>query len=268
MNTIIQKKNNITVEGNLNATETIVFAHGFGTDQTAWNWVKDDFKADYRIVLFDNIGAGSADPDEYIPEKYSQLSAYVDDMLNILADLNLQNTIVVAHSVSSMVSLLAAIQKPEYFSKLVFIGASPRYLNDEEHNYTGGFTQPVLDAMYSAMAGNYCAWASGFSEVAMDNPEQPELARQFAYTLSAIRPDIALEVAKVIFESDVREHLPHLKKKVLLLQSWNDIAVPTEVAYYLHAHIENSTLKFIDAKGHFPHISSPRAVIAAIKSFI
>lgn len=268
MNNIIQKKNNITIEGNLNATETIVFAHGFGTDQTAWNWVKDDFKADYRIVLFDNVGAGSADPDEYIPEKYNQLSAYVDDMLDILADLNLQNAIIIAHSVSSMVTLLAAAQKPQHFSKLVFIGASPRYLNDEQDHYTGGFTQAVLDAMYGSMAGNYCAWANGFSEIAMGNPEQPELAQQFAYTLSAIRPDIALEVARVIFESDVRDRLHQLKKEVLLLQSWDDIAVPAEVAYYLHAHIENSKLKFIDAQGHFPHISSPRAVIAAIKSFI
>ncbi|WP_183557408.1 alpha/beta fold hydrolase [Mucilaginibacter sp. SP1R1] len=268
MNSTIQKKNNVSIEGNLNATRTIVFTHGFGTDKTAWGWVKDDFKDDYRLVLFDNVGAGSSDQEAYNADKYKILHAYADDMLAILADLELYNAIIVAHSVSSMVTLLAAIKAPEYFSNLVFIGASPRYLNDDIEDYTGGFTQQALDGMYSVMAGNYCAWANGFSEVAMDNPDQPELAEHFAYTLSAIRPDIALEVASVIFESDIRKELSKLQKRVLLLHTIEDIAVPSYVADYLSQHIKGSTLKYLNAKGHFPHISNPRAVIAAIKSFI
>ena len=268
MNTRLQKKNNISIEGNLNAPETLVFAHGFGTDQTAWKWVKEAFTADYRLVLYDNVGGGNSDPAAYSPKKYNNLSPYADDMLAIFEDLDLAGSTMIAHSVSSMITLLAANKKPDYFKKMVFVGASPRYLNDDAVGYTGGFTQPALDGMYDAMTTNYYAWVSGFSEAAMGNPDKPELGEHFAQTLSAIRPDIALAVAKVIFESDVRSELSKLHKEILLLQTLNDIAVPTEVAQYLNQHIEGSKLEFLDATGHFPHISAPNEVIKQLKAFI
>lgn len=268
MNTAIQTKNNVSIEGNPDAEQTIVFAHGFGTDQTAWKNVKIAFESDYRLVLFDNVGAGKADPDAYSPNKYSTLNTYADDLLAILEALNLFDVTVVAHSVSSMITLLAAVKAPERFSKLVFIGASPKYINDENSDYTGGFTQPALNSMYEAMTTNYYAWASGFSAVAMGNPDVPELGEEFAKTLASIRPDIALSVAKVIFESDVRDQLPNLDKQVLLVQSHEDIAVPPAVANYLNENISGSTLKYVQATGHFPHISAPQEIINVVKAFL
>ncbi|SDD73186.1 sigma-B regulation protein RsbQ [Mucilaginibacter pineti] len=268
MTCTIKKKNNVVIEGNLDATKTLVFAHGFGTDQTAWNWVKEFFEDDYRLVLFDNVGAGNADPDAYNSIKYNNLKTYANDLLDILADLELWNATIIAHSVSCMITLLAASKAPEHFSKMVFLNASARYLNDDSANYIGGFTQDALNGMYNAMASNYYAWASGFSVVAMGNTDRPQLGEQFAYTLSAVRPDVALSAAKIIFESDVRNELDKLDKQVLLLQSSEDIAVPTAATAYLHQHIKGSKLQYLRATGHFPHISAPAEVAAAIKSFI
>jgi len=268
MNSAIQRKNNVSIEGNPDADQTIIFANGFGTDQTCWKKVKAAFEKDYKLVLFDTVGSGKADPEAYSPAKYSSLDAYADDLLAIMNDLKLVNTIVVAHSVSSMITLLAALKSPGLFLKVVFIGASPRYINDEPNQYFGGFTQATLDQMYAAMTSNYYAWASGFSAVAMGNPEAPELGEDFARTLSAIRPDIALSVAKVIFESDIRKHLSELNVEVLLVQSHDDIAVPATVATYLNEHIIGSKLQFVNAKGHFPHISAPKQIIQIIKEFI
>lgn len=259
-------KNNVTVEGNIDADATIIFAHGFGTDQTAWNTVKRAFQKDYKLVLYDNVGAGNADLNAYSPIKYNTLHTYADDLTDITEELSLNGAIVVAHSVSSMIALLAAVKNPQYFSKLILIGASPRYLDDGQ--YTGGFNQAVLDSMYESMTNNYYAWVSGFSAAAMGNPDQPELGEGFAKTLSAIRPDIALGVAKVIFQSDIRSELSKLQKETLLIQSQEDIAVPESVAVYLNEHIQGSILKQVNAKGHFPHISAPEEIISAIKAFI
>ncbi|GGH07741.1 alpha/beta fold hydrolase [Mucilaginibacter phyllosphaerae] len=268
MSPTLKKKNNITVEGNPDTSRTIVFSNGFGTDKSAWDVVKQAFSQDYRMVLYDNVGGGNADPNAYSPIKYSSLNAYADDLLDIAADLDLENAVMVAHSVSSMITMLASVKDPKYFSKVVFIGASPRYLNDESANYTGGFTQPALDSMYNTMTTNYYAWVSGFSSMAMGNPDNPELGESFARTLAAIRPDVALAVSKVIFESDVRKELDNYRKETLLIQAQNDIAVPDAVAQYLNKNISNNKLRYVDAEGHFPHISAPQEVIAAIKSFI
>ncbi len=260
------RKNNVRVSGNPDGGRTIVFGHGFGTDQNGWKDILPAFEAEYRLVVYDNVGAGGAEPAAFSPNKYDTLKTYADDLIDICDALELRNVIMVGHSVSGMVSLLASLKRPDLFSKLVLIGASPRYLNDTD--YVGGFDQATLDAFYAQMATNYFAWVSGFAPAAMANPDRPALAQSFAETLQAVRPDIAQSVARVIFQSDYRERVPLLEKETLLLQAGNDIAVPMEVAEYLHRNIPRSTLKVVNAEGHFPHISAPQEVIDALRTFI
>lgn len=199
-------RNNVQVIGD--HPQTLILAHGFGTDQTAWRHQKDVLAARYRLVLLDHVGAGGADPAAYSPHRYRSLHSYAADLLEVLDELQVKQAVYVGHSMSGMIGLLAALEEPAAFARMVFIGASPRYLNDPK--YHGGFDQPSLDALYTAMASNYQAWVSGFAGLAMDNPERRELAAEFARSLSAIRPDIAQTVARVLFQSDHRPELPLL----------------------------------------------------------
>lgn len=266
MKTAALAKNNVKVYGNTASHRAIVFGHGFGTTQKCWDAVIPGFEAAFKIVVYDNVGAGDALPEAFSPNKYDSLSAYASDLVDICDALALRDIIMVGHSVSGMISALASIKRPELFSRLILIGASPRYLNDG--GYIGGFDQVTLDAFYEQMTTNYFAWVSGFAPAAMANPDRPALARSFADTLKSIRPDIAQSVARVIFQSDYREELHNVNTPTLLLQSRQDIAVPLSVAEYLHQSIQGSTLKIVDAEGHFPHISAPLEVTNAIKSFI
>lgn len=144
------------------------------------------------------------------------------------------------------------------------MGASPRYVNDAATNYIGGFEQSDLDTLYAAISSNYYAWVSGFAPISMGNPERPELALEFANTLSVIRPDIAQAVARVIFQSNHRAELPRLQVPTTILQSNNDIAVPLVVGKYLAEHIPISKLININAQGHLPHLSAPDVVTQTI----
>lgn len=260
MATSILERNHVNILGEGN--QTIIFSHGFGSDQTAWRHQVAAFAPNFRIVLFDHVGAGKSDLAAYSPRRYSSLYSYAEDLLDLCNELKLTKSILVGHSVSGMVSLLAALVEPECFSQLVFISASPRYLNDAD--YVGGFEQSDLDSLYAAMASNYYAWAAGFAPIAMGNPEKPELAKEFAHTLSSIRPDIAQAVARVIFQSDHRAELPRLKIPTVILQASDDIAVPPEVGQFMEHKIPHSQLIRIAAKGHLPHISSPDVVTSAI----
>jgi sigma-B regulation protein RsbQ len=262
------KKNNVTVINNDGERETIVFAHGFGTDQNAWSQVSSAFTDNYNVILYDNVGAGKSVPEAFSPNKYDTLHTYANDLVDICNELELKNCIMVGHSVSGMISLLAAVKKPGLFKKMVMVGANSRYLNDSANNYVGGFDQADLDGLYQTMDTNYYAWVSGFAPAAMANPDRPQLAENFAASLGAIRPDIALSVARVIFQSDHRADLSKLNIGTLLLQTKQDIAVPIQAAEYLNAHIGNSTLKVVEAEGHFPHMSAPQEIITAMKSYL
>ncbi len=78
----ILKKNNVIIQ-NEKATQAIVFAHGFGTDQTAWKDVAAAFTSNYKVVLYDNVGAGKSDPAAFSPNNYDTLHSYAEDLLDI-----------------------------------------------------------------------------------------------------------------------------------------------------------------------------------------
>ncbi len=257
-------RNNVQVIGD--HPTTLILAHGFGTDQTAWRHQQAVLAHHYRLVLFDHVGAGSADPAAYSPHRYRSLHSYAADLLEVLETLDVKQCVYVGHSMSGMIGLLAALQAPELFERMVFIGASPHYLN--EPDYHGGFSQSDLDALYAAMSANYQSWVSGFAGLAMDNPERQELSAEFARSLAAIRPDIAQTVARVLFQSDHRADLAQLTTPTLVVATQYDMAVPISVSEYLAAQLPKAKLAIVNGRGHFPHMSAPDAVNAAICSFL
>ncbi|HEX2569150.1 MAG TPA: alpha/beta hydrolase [Polyangia bacterium] len=258
------QRNHVQVLGE--GRETLVLAHGFGTDQTYWREQVAAFSSRYRLVLFDHVGAGRSELSAYSPHRYRSLHGYAVDVLEVLAELEVQQCTFVGHSMSAMVGILAALDQPARFRRLVLLAGSARYLNDV--GYVGGLEQADLDQLYALMAANYQAWASGFAPLAMENPERPELAAYFAGTLSAIRPDIALAVARVLYQIDLRAELPRLTLPALVLQTQHDIAVPRQAGEYLAQHLPQARFEIINARGHFPHVAAPDAVNRAILGFM
>ncbi len=260
------KRHHITIAGKTDSPATIVFAHGFGTDQRCWDRVYPAFADKYRLVLFDNIGSGKSDISAYSPDRYADLYGYARDVASICDSLQAAQCVFVGHSVIGMGGLLAAIENPGLFTKMVLISASPRYMNDE--GYYGGFEKSDVEGIYSQMQDNYFAWASGFASLAMRNPEKPGFAQVYLDSLLLLRPDIALSVARTIFEADHRADLAKVDTETLIVQTKNDFAVPESVGEYLHAHLRNSRYSLIEAHGHFPQIAAPETIVREIAAFI
>nr|WP_297083408.1 alpha/beta hydrolase [Thermoleptolyngbya sp. C42_A2020_037] len=168
-------RNNVTVSGQ--GTQPMLFAHGFGCDQNMWRLVAPAFAADYQIVLFDYVGSGKSDLRAYDPERYSRLEGYAQDVLEICEALDLQNVIFVGHSVSSVIGMLAAIQAPQRFERLILVGPSPCYLNDPP-DYYGGFEREDILGLLDLMDKNYLGWASFLAPVIMKNEQRPSLSKE------------------------------------------------------------------------------------------
>jgi len=261
---IVSKRNNVNVIGQ--GKQVMLFAHGFGCDQRAWKFIVDAFTADYKLVLFDYTGSGQSDISQYNPQKYSSLEGYAEDVKEICEALQLKDVIFIGHSVSSMIGLLAAIKNPEYFSKLVFIGPSPRYINTPD--YYGGFDQSDLENMFELMDNNYMGWSSAMAPVIMGNAERPELGEFLTDSFCSTDPDVARDFARVTFFSDNRDDLSKLNVKSLTLQCSEDIIASFEVGTYVSENIPGNEFVLLKATGHCPHISEPAETIKAIKTFL
>lgn len=261
--TDIMKRNNVKIYGQ--GEQTILFAHGFGCDQSMWQYIVPAFEKNYRIVLFDYVGSGNSAMEAYTSEKYTSLAGYVQDMLDVVDTLQLQNIRFVGHSISSMIGMRASIERPNTFEQLIMIGPSPCYLNDGV--YKGGFDQSDVDELLMLMEMNFDGWASYLAPIAMNAPEQPALAENLEQTFKAGKPLVTREFAEATFLTDHRDQLQFSQVPTLILQCAEDSIVPLEVGEYLSNNLANSEFRLMKAKGHYPHISHPQETIGLIREF-
>jgi sigma-B regulation protein RsbQ len=264
MNNSVLERNNVRISGN--GTQPIMFAHGFGCDQNMWRFITPAYENDFQIILFDYVGSGKSDLTAYNKERYSSLEGYAQDILDICSALSLQDVIFVGHSVSSMIGLLAAIAEPQYFSKIIMVGPSPCYINDD--SYLGGFNRKDIEGLLETMEKNYIGWANFLAPNIMGNPDRPELGQELTESFCSTDPVIARQFAEVTFFSDNRKDLHKLKVPVLILQCSDDIIAPLEVGEYLYKNLPNSTLKVLKATGHCPHMSAPSETIEVMDDFL
>jgi sigma-B regulation protein RsbQ len=260
----ILARNNVKVFGH--GRQHIMFAHGFGCDQNMWRLVTPAFQEDYKIILFDYVGAGKSDISSYNAERYSSLQGYAQDVLDICKALRIEEVIFVGHSVSSMIGLLAAVEKPEYFSHIIMVGPSPCYINKD--GYIGGFEQKDIEGLLETMEKNYIGWANFLAPQIMGNNDRPALGQELTDSFCSTDPVIASQFARATFFSDNRRDLAKLQVPSLILQCSQDIIAPQAVGDYLHQNLPNSTLKIMKATGHCPHISEPEETIALIKDYL
>ncbi|KAH7665372.1 putative hydrolase/acyltransferase (alpha/beta hydrolase superfamily) protein [Dioscorea alata] len=259
---VVEEAHNVRVVGS--GERTVVLAHGFGTDQSVWKHLVPHLVNEYRVVLFDNMGAGPTNPDYFDFERYASLQGYVLDLLAIFEELAITSPVIyVGHSVSGAIGLIASIHRPDLFSKIVLISASPRYINDAD--YYGGFDQEELDQLFDAMKQNYKSWASGWAPLCVGGDMESVAVQEFSRTLFNIRPDIAMSVVQTIFHSDLRGILGLVSVPCHILQSTKDLAVPVVVSEYLHKHLGgDSIVEVMPSDGHLPQLSSPEIVISVI----
>jgi sigma-B regulation protein RsbQ len=258
-------RNAVTLAGRPDG-RPLVFAHGFGCDQGMWRFVAPAFGEDHRLVLFDHVGAGGSDLSAYSPARHGRLEGYAADLLEILDHLDLPPAVLVGHSVSAMIGVLAAVQRPERFDRLVLVCPSPRYVDDD--GYRGGFSQAEVDELLDTMDGNYLGWSAHIAPVIMGVPDRPELGEELTSSFCRTDPAIARRFARTTFLSDNRSDLDAVRTPSLVLQCKEDVIAPREVGEYVHRHLRDSELVTLDATGHCPNLSAPDQVVTAMRRYL
>src|ERR1700733_9350255 len=260
----VKSRNNVHVRGR--GERGMVFAHGFGCDQNMWRFVAPEFEKDFKVLLFDHVGAGGSDLSAYNKAKYSTLRGYADDVVEIGRELNLKDAVFVGHSVSAMIGILASLKAPDLFGRMVLVGPSARYIDDGE--YVGGFSEKQIAELLEFLEDNHMGWSAAMAPSIMGNPDRPELAEEVTNSFCRTDPEIAKAFARVTFTSDNRSDLAKVSVPTLILQCKEDIIASMAVGEFVHRQIPGSKMVVLDATGHCPNLSAPREVVSAIKAFV
>ncbi len=246
----------------------MLFAHGYGCDQTMWRLVAPKFEPDHRVVQFDHVGFGGSDRTAWDPVRHATLDGYAADLLELIHDLDLTEIVFVGHSVSAMIGALAAIAEPDRFAQLVFIGPSPRYLDDPAVGYVGGFAEADIEDLIEALDSNVLSWSTAMAPVIMGNVDRPELAAELTASFCRVDQQVAQTFVRATFLADNRDDLPRITTPTLILQCRDDAIAPLQVGQYVHDHVAASELVVLDATGHCPNLSAPEETSAVIRTYL
>lgn len=260
----VLERHDVHVSGVLDGP-TLVLAHGFGCDQSMWRHVTPAFEGSHRVVVFDHVGAGGSDLAAYDPQRYGRLEGYADDVVALVEAVGGPVTFV-GHSVSAMIGVLAAADRPELFDHLVLVCPSPRYVADD--GYPGAFSGAEIDELLSTMDANYLGWADFIAPVIVGRPDRPELGRELANAFCRTDPAIGRHFARTTFLSDNRDDLARVRTPALVVQSRVDAIAPPAVGRWVHEHLVGSELVVLDTVGHCPNLSAPDQLVAALREYL
>lgn len=262
-------RNNVQEVSNVNPNAPVlIYGHGFGCNKEMWHLITPEFSSTHRQILFDYVGSGNSDAQAFDPVRYSSLLGYAQDLIEVCEALDLnENVIFVGHSVSCSIGILASIQRPKLFSKMIMIGPSPCFLNVPPH-YRGGFEREDLEGLLELMDQNYIGWAQYFAPVVMGSDSAKSLTSQLTDSFCTTDPIMARKFAETTFFSDVREDLKSCPTPSLILQHQRDSLVPMFVGEYMNEHLNDSLLEILDVTGHCAHMSHPKLVASAMHQYL
>ena len=260
----LQQRNNVHVMGVGRAT--LIFSHGFGCDQAMWRLLSPHYADRFNVVLYDLVGAGNSAIEAYDRDRYATLNGYAHDLTELVREFGTGPVIIVGHSVSAMIGVLADRQTPGLIAAHVMIGPSPCYVDSGD--YIGGFSEEDVHSLLDTLDSNYLGWSSTMAPVIMGAPGQPALGEELTNSFCRTDPEIAKQFARVTFLSDNRRDVDGLTTPTLILQSTDDMIAPVAVGEYLRAALPNSTLSLVDNVGHCPHLSAPAACSDSMDDFL
>lgn len=264
---MIVERNQVVVSGSPE-DQPIVFIHGFGCDQTMWRQVAPMFEETFRVVTYDLTGMGKSDLSAYNMRHYSDLEAHADDLLSILKELDLENMVLVGHSIGATIALLAANREPERVARLVLVSPTPSFLDDPANGYRGGFSSADMGELITFLDENHLGWSAQMAPTiagqSAGEPAAEELTQGFCRT----DPSIAQHFGRVTFFADRRRAFEQAARPALILHCRNDALVPMQVADWMREQVPGATLKVLDATGHSPHMTVPGDVVAAMREYL
>lgn len=259
----ILHRNAVTVLGPEGA-DGLVFAHGYGTDQSIWRRIAEGFATDHRVVLFDYVGSGASDIAAYDERRYDSLQGYADDLIEVVDALGVSGAVLVAHSISGMIGALASIRRPELFREIVMVCPSPRYIDDGP--YVGGFSREDVQGLLGAIETNQPSWASSLAPAVTARDDRPDVVDRVRTLFTATPQRVAVHFARVVFFCDVRHRLAEIPVHCTIVQSEGDIICPPHIGEYLHERIPVNDLVRLPSAGHFVPLTEPEMITTIIRN--
>lgn len=189
-------------------TPALVFVHGWSCDQSYWKEQIPYFSQHYNVVTIDLAGHGSSG----LNRNDWTVAAFGEDVAAVVAELDLDQVILIGHSTGGSVIVEAAQRMPDRVIGLVgadtFNDLDLERTPEEVENLLQPFIEDFAETTQASVKANAFVAASDSS-----------LVTQIATDMAAAPPDVAIAAARDFFLWKASEGLPKIQAPMKLINS-------------------------------------------------
>lgn len=262
---------------------TLVLVHGIGASYLTWQPVVQPLAERHRVLVLDLIGFGFTPP--HGRKTTVQRSAeLLNDFIEVMTD---QPVTLIGNSMGGLVSMLAAVDRPELAKKLVLVNTalpvvSVRSISRDRQR----LVLPLLPLLGNSAARYYYHERSPEDEVddtlrlvlsngASVDPlyraaaiEMARARREMEWSIHAFTEaarSIAVELAS---QRRFRRLMHHVTQPTLLIHGTEDKVVPPRSAWWAAKERPDWAFEMIEDMGHTPHIEDPDLFTSLVEDWL
>jgi len=229
-------------------TPTLVFVHCWSGDQTYWKAQVSHFSPHYRVVTLDLAGHGKSG----LNRKDWTISAFARDVVAVVDDLNLDEIVLIGHSMGGTVVLEAAVQIPERIVTLVAVDTLfdkwARLTPEQREQFLVPFRTNFVETTRNWVGHNLFLPTS-----------EPDLVERLVADMSAAPPEVGSASMDAIYEwgkRDFEEALGRLRTRVFMIQAESN-AQNLQVVKSFASSFESFQVSVVPEVSHFIMMEQP-----------
>lgn len=230
----------------------LVFVHGWNCDRSYWSGQLEHFAESHRVVNVDLAGHG----DSGLNRTEWTMQAFGEDVSAVVAALDLQNVVLVGHSMGGKVIVEAARQLGDRVVAVVGV--------DTFHS--GGRETPRVrqDEVFGQLAEDYAGFIANFVDRTFVEQSDPAIVEWVKADMSAAPYASAVGARQASGSYDATPAVAALDGPLVLI---NSDFLPTDVA-----HLEASAKQFLylemSGVGHFVMLEDPETFNALLSAVL
>lgn len=247
---IVLERDNATISYDIagKGKITLLFVHGAFINQTYWGKQVEYFMPHYKIVTIDLPGHGNSGKDR---QDWS-LEGFAEDINYVIDRLKLKNVILIGHSMSGDINLMAATNKPKNI--IGFIGIDN--FKDAGLPIPEEY-QPQIDTMFMELKVDFPTNIEKFVRKSLVSQNTSlEVTDKVVKDFREAHQPMALKILPEVFQMSQKEKelLAKLKLKLYLI---NVDYSPTNEKALKRSAINGFEVIHVNGTSHYPMIENP-----------
>lgn len=255
--------------------QVLLMLHGLGGESAHYERLMPLLSAHYRCIALDFPAYGRSGTGF---ERQGDAMAFLSETVRGLLDaLQLQQVLLMGHSMGGQVAMVFALQHPERVSRLLLL--APAGLETFTEQEADALRRSARPAVYEGMQEAQIRQLFSFNFATLSDYEslvQARLALRESDRFPAFCQMVSWGVHGMLGHP-VYERLPELRLPTLLLFGAQDLLIPNRLLHpglttaqvlQQGSRIPGSSLHLIEQAGHLLQYEQPQAVAQAVRDFL